>query len=162
MAPLGDLLVEARQQRLQLALPRVDEHALEDLDPGAHVVQDVHAGRGVVEAVAAHRVLDEGLELPQREAVGQVRVRAQQRTGRGRVDGPRLDQVVPLGEHVEIPLGEDDGAGVGGGEAEGAPELVDADDRRARPLGDVVRRVQQGPPQEPRHVAGGGQLVRKR
>ena len=120
---LRDLTVETRQGRLELTTPGVDEHFLEDVDVLAHMVEHVHTGRRIVQHQAARRVLNQGLVLPQGETVGQVRIGAQERARRGRVDGPRLDEIVPLVQDLKVALGEHLLVRIGSLEAQGDPEL---------------------------------------
>ena len=120
---LRDLAVKAREGRLELTTPGVHEHLLEDVDVLTHVVEHVHASRRVIQHEPTHRVLHQGLELPQGQAVRQVRVGAQERARRGGIDNAGLDEVVPLTKHVDVTLGEHLLIRIGGLEAQGDPEL---------------------------------------
>ena len=160
VATLGDLPVEARQGCLELAPPRVGEHLLEDVNVLSHVVQDVHARRRVIEVEAAHRVLDEGLELPQGQPVRQVRVSAKQRTGRRGVDATGFDEVVPLAKDIKVTGGKDRIVGAGSLKAQGDPELEDTFDRRIRRLRQVAGGIREMTTEQPRNVACCGQVIR--
>ena len=76
---LRHLAVETGQGCLELAPPGVCEHLLEDVDVLAHMIEHVHAGRRIVQHQTTHRILDQRLELPEGQAIGQVGVGAQER-----------------------------------------------------------------------------------
>ena len=156
---LRDLAVEAREGRLELTSPGVHEHLLENVDVLTHVVEHVHASRRVIQHEPTHRVLHQGLKLPQGEAVGQVGVGTQERARRGGIDNTRLDEVVPLAKHIKVTLGEHRLIRIGGLEAQGDPELQDALDRSVRRLGEVAGRVCEMTTEQLGNVAGCGEVI---
>ena len=160
MPALGDLAVETGQRCLKLTPPRIGEHLLEDVDVLTHMVEHVHTSSRVIQHEATHRVLDQGLELPQSQTVGQVSVRAQEGT-RGRcINAARFDKLMPATENIQVALRKNLVIGGRSLEAEGDPETEDALDRRIRRLRNVAGGIRQMTTEQLRNVACCGQVIR--